>query len=370
MKIWKNVVVTIGGFSLVGCTALGASSRIDNYAANTPEISNSDVTRFVTNQNAVLSEFAKMAGVSLPNPNGEWRPIIDAGIHYSDVRCDRFMDSLFWFNRVRETTSRQIQYSGAAVSAALAVMEASVDAIGLTPLGFNFLDQTVNNFGAGLLFNLNPSNVRTIVERKQAAYRDGLSGSYTSRALAMRVIQDYAAICLPPSIETEVELAISTQQYTPKPIAKELPPAADDQTPDAIGLPDRTEAPLAVDVESAWKMLTGMGASTSISIEGGGGAYQIRQNGKDGPWRTDAGSISPNAMYRVRIKSSAKSLDSVQTKLTIGDRSGFFTVTTRDVAAGAGPPAPADADGAPLPAAEPVVTTPEKNAVPNPQPLS
>ena len=191
-----------------------------------------DVTRFVAGQDAILAEFATLAGVSMPGPTGEWRPIIDAGIHYADVRCDRFMDSLFWFNRVRETTSRQIQYTGAAVSAALAVVQASVNAVGLTPLGFAFLDQTVNNFGAGLLFNLNPSNVRTIVERKQEAYLRGLSASYTSRAIALQVIQNYAAICLPPSIETEVELAISTQEYKANPIIPTAPATTGGETPE------------------------------------------------------------------------------------------------------------------------------------------
>lgn len=396
MKIWRNSVALLCGFALTGCTALGVRSRIANYGANTPEMSRFDVKRFVADQDAIVGEFALMAGVSVPGPTGEWRPIIDAGIHYADVRCDRFMDSLFWFNRVRETTSRQIQYTGAAVSAALAIVQASVNAIGLTPLGFNFLDQTVNNFGQGLLFNLNPSNVRTIVERKQTAYRQGLTASYNSRALAMQVIQDYAAICLPASIETEVELAISTQEYKAQPLAPPLPPASNDRTPDPFGFEETTSAAL-TPTESEWVQLTGTGASTSISISAGG-AYEIRNGGRDSGWRTAQGSIPPNALYRVKVTSPATPGDSVRTTLTIGGVPGTFTVTTAPDAAMPAPvtagetptpveapalgdnaaPAPegegealadAKAEGdEPLPEPEPVTTTPQQNGVPNPQP--
>lgn len=348
------------GLSLAGCSSVGVQSRIDNYAGNTPAMSARDVNQFVIDQNAILADFASLAGVELPSNGGEWRPVIDAGIHYSDVRCDRFMDSLFWFNRVRETSSRQIQYTGAAASAALAVLEASADAIGLTPLGFTFLDETVNNFGQGLLFNLSPANVRTLVEKRQEAYLRGLSANYTNRAIALQVIQDYAALCLPPSIETEVERAISDQEYEAQPIAMRLPPAADDQIPDRVGFPDKNNQPVSQPVTSAWLRVQGIGSSAPISISGADGEYQI---GESGAWTDSDNMVAPDSLVRVRVTSSDQPDTPVSTTLNIGGVAGIFTVRT--ASAGETP--------APLVEEEPPAETTEEappgaNQLPNPQP--
>jgi hypothetical protein len=342
-----------------GCSSTGIQTRIANYTANTPELSNTDVGGFVTRQNEILEDFATLAGVQTPAATGEWRQVIDAGIHYSDVRCDRFMDSLFWFNRVRETTSRQIQFTGAAASAALTIVEASARAIGLTPLGFAFLDQTVNNFGSGLLFNLNPANVRTIVERKQAAYIGSLSASYTNRAIALRVIQNYAAICLPAAIETQVEEAIAAREYEPNRIVPALPPGSTDQVPDAFGFPDVNDQATGTQVESAWARLTGTGATTQIAVVGG--EYQI--GSASAPWTSSPGTVAPNQMFRVRATSSANSGEATTATLTIGGIPGSFTVRT----AAAGTPA-AVAPPTPLPDAVAQPITPDVNAIPSPQP--
>jgi hypothetical protein len=149
--------------------------------------------------------------------------VVAAGLNYVDVRCDRFMDALFWFNRIRETSSRQIQFVSAASSAALTILKASEELIGLAPLGITLLDQTVNNVGRGLLYDLPPHTVRTLVEKQQQAYLKGVAPEYTSRPDAMRTIQGYAAICLPASIEAEVSRAVEASEF--KPIAWQEPGA-------------------------------------------------------------------------------------------------------------------------------------------------
>lgn len=147
--------------------------------------------------------------------------VVAAGIHYVDVRCDRYMDALFHFNRIRETASREVQFAGAASAAALTILKASTELIGLAPLGIGFIDQTINNVGRGLLYDLPPHIVRQLVERQQDAYLKAVSKEYTSRPHAMQTIQGYASLCLPATIETEVNRAIAAAEY--KPIAWENP---------------------------------------------------------------------------------------------------------------------------------------------------
>lgn len=339
--------------------------KVDNYWANKPAMDPARVRTYVANQVGILNDFATLAGVKPPVDGGEWRPVIDAGITYVDQQCDQFMDSLFWLNRARETASRQVQYTGAALGAALAAVEASKNAIGLTPLGFSLVDQTINNLGAGLLFNLNPSTVRTLVEKRQVAYLQSLSPSYTSKALALRMIQGYAAICLPPSIETEVERAIDAKEYTPHKIAPDLPPAYDDVKPDDFAFTEATDVTADTLIESDAVTVTGIGSPASISISAGG-KYRI---GDDGKWTGATGKVGPRQSVRVQVRSAATGAPPVSTTLTIGGVPATFKVTTAAAAPAAlveGAPAPVKGAVAPAVESKARPSSPEANAVPNP----
>lgn len=378
----RTVLAIVLSAQLCGCTSgiQAIKRRASAYEANNPALAPADISKFSLEQNIIMLEFAKMAGTV---PSGreevdalldvkEWRAVVDAGIHYTDVRCDKFMDALFWFNRAREGLSRQVQYTGAGVSAALAAVEASKKAIGLTPLGFSLVDQTINNLGAGLLFNLNPSTVRVLVERQQTAYIASLSPSYTSRVVALQVIQNYAAICLPPSIETEVERAISSQEYKRAQVHSPLPNSAEDVTPDPFQFMDVTDAAPGSDVDSAEITVKGFGSPVFIKISGG--AYSV----DGGPWSEKDGAILPGSKVKVRVKASKAANTATTAMVSIGGISATFKVTTKAAGAGGIPVAPQVApppEQPPAPAAAeepgisgPMENSPDVNGLPNPTP--
>jgi hypothetical protein len=147
------------------------------------------------------------------NSRPAYSEVVAAGINYVDVRCDRFMDALFWFNRIRETGSRQVQFVSAASAAALTILKASEELIGLAPLGITLVDQTINNIGRGLLYDLPPHTVRSLVEKQQRAYLGAVAKEYTSRPHAMQTIQGYASLCLPATIEAEVSRAVEASEF-------------------------------------------------------------------------------------------------------------------------------------------------------------
>lgn len=348
---------------LSGCATASLEQRVSDYRANQPALSPSAVKTFVDEQNAIIGDFARLAGQSDINQLKEWRGVVDAGIHYTDVRCDRFMDSLFWLNRVREGTSRQIQYTGSALGAALAVVEASKHAIGLTPLGFSLFDQTVNNLGAGLLFNLNPSTVRVLVEKKQLAFVRSLSASYTDRVIALQVIQSYAAICLPPSIETEVERAITDQEYAPATVARPLPlpSAPDDLTPDPFTFSDIVNATSGQDVTSAPVTITGIGEAAPIEVAGG--EYRVDA----GAFTSAKGAVRAGSQVSVKVRAGAAGARA-DAKLTVGGVSDTFSVTSAGGATPAvapPPPPPPAASPATAPVSPGVEAT---NGLPSPEP--
>jgi len=195
-----------------------SNQKWNYYTSNVPDLNSVDVKAYVGNQKKIFDSIVESTGRPESKDGEEFKQVVTAGIGYVNLRCERYIDALFFLNRVRETTSREIQYAGAATSATLALVKASKELIGLAPLGFGLLDQTVNNVGKGLLFDLDPSVVRTLVRKQQVAFVKSLSARYTNRVDAMLVIQDYAAICLPTSIESEVKSAIANSEYKPNTI--------------------------------------------------------------------------------------------------------------------------------------------------------
>ena len=218
------IAIILAGTTLTGCMTV--KDKRAGYSGNVPDFSTTDVETFVNDREALLYEFAKVGGLSqLPPHGGNWRPVVDGGMHYTDVRCARYMDALFWLNRARETTSNQIQYLSAATSAALAIAEATKELLGIAPLGFGLADQTVNNIGQGLLYHLDPGTVSGLVARQQGTYRDAIkSVAYDNKAAALTAIQQYAALCLPVSIEGEVNRAIANSEFQKKDYRQKPPP--------------------------------------------------------------------------------------------------------------------------------------------------
>lgn len=213
---------------LSGC----ATVRTDYgyYKGNTPDLQSADIAKFAQEQNNVIQQLSALAGTTVPTDRGDWRPLVDAGMQYADVRCSRYMDALFWLNRARETSSKQIEYVGAATSALLALVKATKTLIGIAPLGFGLVDQTVNNVGQGLLYNLDPSAVAALVAKQQATYRDAIKDTnYTTRVAALQAIQQYTMLCLPVNIEAQVNQAIGNSEF--KAVNYRLPISGEEPTP-------------------------------------------------------------------------------------------------------------------------------------------
>lgn len=214
-----NVVKSVAGTS--ASAAAGASpGQVAVPEAAIPVAAQPADTSLEKSRTFVAESFA--AG-TIAGDRPAYSEVVAAGIQYVDVRCDRYMDALFYFNRMRETASREVQFAGAASAAALTILKASTELIGLAPLGIGFVDQTINNIGRGLLYDLPPHVVRQLVERQQDAYVKGVAKEYTSRPHAMQTIQNYAALCLPATIETEVNRAIAAAEYKPIPWENPLP---------------------------------------------------------------------------------------------------------------------------------------------------
>jgi hypothetical protein len=167
----------------------------------------------------VLEAYAEQAGLKLPlppTPSDQWQYIVRAGINAIDEQCEKYIDVIFWADRELRTVRNEINLAGATTAALMGVFAAPADAIAATAAAFGFGNQGLANLSSGLLYEIQPSGIRKIVERSQAEYRKGVEERitvYNSRPAAVAAIQGYLCLCLPAYIETQINSAVAATNY-------------------------------------------------------------------------------------------------------------------------------------------------------------
>jgi hypothetical protein len=180
------------------------------------EFSAAELNAYRKNQDAVLVELLELsqvkvtaAGVSTP----DWNAVIEAGMDYADGKCEAYMHALFRLNRDRKTTTSQIGLLGTATAGILAAVEAAAKDVAIAAIAFGLASSTVDNLSSNLLYDLDPSSVRSLVKVLQSKYRQGMpAAGYSTRPAAMTAIRGYTALCLPANIESEVNLAVKKSE--------------------------------------------------------------------------------------------------------------------------------------------------------------
>lgn len=57
------------------------------YKGNTPDLQSADIGKFAMEQSAILTQLQELAGTPNLKNGDDWRPVVDAGMQYVDVRC-------------------------------------------------------------------------------------------------------------------------------------------------------------------------------------------------------------------------------------------------------------------------------------------
>ena len=197
---------------LSGCATYRTASQVQDGPGL--EFRAAELGRFRANQDAVLTQLYGMAeqGATSADAAGGWDRVIAAGMDFSDSKCEAYMHALFRLNRDKKTVMSQISLLGTASAGLMAAAESAAKEVAAAAVLFGLANSTVDNLASNLLYDLDPSSVRTLVKSLQASYRDNLPAGYTSRPAALRVIRGYAMLCVPANIEAEVNLAVKRSQ--------------------------------------------------------------------------------------------------------------------------------------------------------------
>ena len=212
---WLGMAILIA--TTLGCARSGENLRgphtsIVDYAADSDPARAGAETR-------ILEGYRERAGLTtLPeagNPN--WWYIVEAGLNSVDEECENYMDAIFWADRELREAGSQISLLGATTATMMGLADASTNAIAATAAGFGLVSQGLANHSNAILYQIDPASIRRIVERSQAAYRAGLysldRSIYNSRPASVAAIQGYLSLCLPSSIETQINHAVAATEF-------------------------------------------------------------------------------------------------------------------------------------------------------------
>jgi hypothetical protein len=197
--------------ALAGCATYRNSSEVQNGPG--VDFKAGEIADFRANQDAVMAELVKMAGLTQAPQGTDWDAVIDAGMDFADSKCEGYMHALFRLDRDKKTVSTQISLMGTAAAGLMAAAESAAKEVAAVAVLFGLANSTIDNLASNLLYDLDPSSVRTMVKALQSSYRSNKPSGYASRAAALRVIRGYATLCVPANIEAEVNLAV--KQATP-----------------------------------------------------------------------------------------------------------------------------------------------------------
>ncbi len=191
---------------LCGCATYPNASQVKHGPGL--EFKAEELNTFRVNQDAVLRELTAMAGLAQTAGDAHWNQVIDAGMDFADSKCEAYMHALFRLNRDKKTVNAQIGLVGAATAGLMAAAKSAANEVAAVAVLFGLASSTVDNLSSNLLYDLDPSSVRTLVKTLQSRYRSSLQTGYGSRPAALRVIRAYAMLCVPANIEAEVNLAV------------------------------------------------------------------------------------------------------------------------------------------------------------------
>jgi hypothetical protein len=181
-------------------------------------------------ETTVLQAYRQRAGLLAgenfpPEKDPAWQLIMRAGLNAIDEQCEKYIDAIFWANRDLRTAGSEINLAGATTATMLGIVGAPAAAIATTAAAFGFATQGLTNISNGLFYKIEPSGIRKIVHRSQTVYRQGVEERlevYNSRPAAVNAIQGYLSLCLPASIETQINEAVAASDFKlVKPVDKD-----------------------------------------------------------------------------------------------------------------------------------------------------
>lgn len=173
----------------------------------------------------------------VPTSSLAWYGVILTGFNVVDDACQTYINDLWKLDRQKGRVRDIITASGAA-TAAIVGANANPSTATLTTLAqaFGLASTLTGTIGDSYLFAQNPAALGQIVKKLQTAYRDDVAKNIDTRyypissyAAVYYHTREYLSLCLPPTIEAQVQDLVAKAKA--KPVAASAPLARTSSAP-------------------------------------------------------------------------------------------------------------------------------------------
>ncbi|MEJ2117139.1 MAG: hypothetical protein P8Y36_04220, partial [Alphaproteobacteria bacterium] len=155
----------------------------------------------------------------------EWGIFVQAGMNDIDRRCDAYIAWLDNKRRSSEPLLKQLSDTSTAVGSIMRVAGSGADAITIAGIAFGLAADTFTNVNSRLIYDIDHSTVQTIVFNRRNEYRENiLKTTIDNRPAAVHALRSYLSLCMPYTIETDINTTITAfelgrrQPFKPMPL--------------------------------------------------------------------------------------------------------------------------------------------------------
>lgn len=144
-----------------------------------------------------------------------WNAFVTQGLNDIDRRCDAYLAWLDNKRRSREPKIKQISDIGTATQAIMSFTGSNPTALDVVGVAFGLIVDSVANYHSRLLLEIEGSSVQAVVFRERTRLRSEINAiNFTNKPEAYHAIRSYLNVCLPHTIETEINNTITVEKRT------------------------------------------------------------------------------------------------------------------------------------------------------------
>ena len=172
--------------------------------------------------------------------SSNWRLIVQAGMNDIDQRCDAYLAWLDDRRRSRAPILSQISAVSTATTSIMRFTGAEANPLSIAAEAFGLATNTFTNANSRLLLEVNHSTVQSVVVNRRNDYRVNIAPvRIDNRPAAIHALRSYLNICMPFTIEMEINTTITAFQFGGAAALEDraLPNSVD--TVSAAGIPPR-----------------------------------------------------------------------------------------------------------------------------------
>jgi hypothetical protein len=213
----KLVIAVASVIALAACSASGdrASVGIGNnlYSSDVPDQLRVQKIYFgyLCAMAEVPHHFDTEDGASRPYCDftafgvADWNTVVQAGFNDIDRRCDSYLSWLDNRKRSEAPVLKQLGDTSTRLQAIMRFASSSSLAIDIVAQAFGYAADSITNYNSRLLFEIDTSTVQALVLSRQRELRTGVVNiAFNNKPAVEHALRSYLRICLPFTIETEV----------------------------------------------------------------------------------------------------------------------------------------------------------------------